>query len=380
MPTRARSGRLSWNIETTGTRTSALLKLNPNQITTITEPTNRERRSASRNWIIAFLSLGVLAVSCLIWIAVHSGDPGLYLCTGVLILVFIPWSLESVGWHLISHWRLYAPGEALLTIAHEMEWFQPKLLLGRRKNLSITAVRLAQLALLQDNLDAALKHALTASAIAEKDQCLGKFFSASVLAQCHFARQEWDRAYHQLEQAQHHYDRELGLAIYHGGRFERMRLGPLGSLRPEDADLGGKFRRLHIVNLYLLGCLHLDNDNLERAKECFDKACELRLSLADRAPLAAVLKEFSSGLIACKRGFDGEAKQCFEKALSLIPKHISSDYDEQAFIIEVCNQAISLHTDSEEMAVSSEAVLNRLRPNASSERILHLASQKIPLR
>lgn len=269
----------------------------------------------------------------------------------------IPSCMEDLGWHLAHRHRLYDAGKALLSFGHLLDHTTFCWVHGATHSMS--AMRLAQVALIRNRLAEALKWATIAVAMSERDAWVGKFYANCIMGQVEYAMGSSQQARTHLQQAQQLFD-------------ENIEETPLATLRD-------KLRRFDVVNLDLLARVALDGGEKERAKGYFEMSYSLRLVLPDRKPLADCFREHSLGLLAFHDFEVEQAHQKFESALNLLPNDICRDYEEQTIAVEICTDATAYGQSIRNVALKSCERLGQLQTQGLPPRLLELAARPIAL-
>ncbi len=318
-------------------------------------------------WSQSLVILG-LAGFCLLsgWAVqtlVIGHDPVLS-CAALFLLVIVvsavPSIMEDVGCYLV-HNRMYQLGKLMLLFAHRIDQI---FLWQRGQTHSMNAMRLAQLALLLNNLDEALKWGTRAIEMSEKDAWFGKFYANCVVGQIHCASGNWHQARSKLQTAD-----------------ELFRTGIQGTPL---AILRDKLRGFATVNLDLLGRVMVLEGETAAARAIFDRSYTLRSQLPGRAPLAEAIREHSFGLIAFQEFDVEQATQRFSRALQLlptsIPLHITGSWGgDQTLAIEVCTDAVAYGKNSEAVALQACDKLGSLHSQGLPPRLISLAAKPVRL-
>jgi hypothetical protein len=275
----------------------------------------------------------------------------------ILFGAIIPSAMEDLGVVFAHRLRMYHLGGTLLWGGHQLD--NTLFRFNKGATHSMNAMRLAQLSFLQNDLDEALEWGTTAATISERDYWLGKFYAHSVLGQIYFARGDWHEARNHCEQAERLYDEFRSQLIF--------------------AVLRDNVICFVVVNKDLLGRIALRNDIEARAAELFQESYTMRLQLKNRKPMAEAFREHSLGLIAFQNFQVEEAHQHFANALQLIPDKVCSDYEELTLAIEICTDATSYGTDSEDLVLQSCDKLGQLHGQGLHPRLLDLAAKPVKL-
>lgn len=311
------------------------------------------------SWLFIIVFFG--AIMCLMTWALGSLITGQHILPALVSLVVfggaVPSLMEDLGWHLAHRHRLYDAGKALLSVAQLLD--RTIFCLVHGQTHSMNAMRLAQVALIRNRLEEALKWATIALAMSERDSWFGKFYANCILGQVEYAMGSWQQARNHLQQAQQLFD-------------ENIEKTPLATLRD-------KLRRFAVVNLDLLGRVVLVAGEKEWANKYFEKSYSLRLELPDRKPLADSFREHFLGLIAFHDFEVEQAHQQFEKALNLLPNDICRDYEEQTIAVEICTDATAYGQSSLDVALKSCDRLGQLQTQGLPPRLIELAAKPIVL-
>jgi tetratricopeptide (TPR) repeat protein len=277
----------------------------------------------------------------------------------VMFLTFavIPPCMEDAGVLLAHRKRLYHLGGTLLWGSHQISntiyrW-------EKNKAHSMSAMRLAQLSLMQNDLSEALQWALESVKMSRRDFWFGPFYAHSVLGQVYYAMGEFEQAQEQFEIAETTFQNNTSPVLLQ--------------------VLLEKMTKFSVVNRDLLARIELRNGEDARAANLFRSSYQTRNTIPTLQPMAEAFREYYSGLIAFQAFKVDEAQEHFARALHLIPDKVSNDYEQMTLAIEICTAATSHGAHNEDIALEACEKLGQLHAQGLHPRLLEMAAGSVSL-